>query len=200
MRKVWRYNVEHFVRLPTVVEDSLSPQLVVIPLHMHPAKASSPLSSSRVYRFDAKGRLIKGKALSVPAADRGWHLPNLARGVLFISLVSLVRPLFEGGVYYFRQYDSAMYTASSPSNCVDKQVRKSNFWLRNTKQQLACRLFAEIRYVLPLNLYGVSFFSCVSSAGGAASSQYVFRPQARVGAVQRVCADYQELHPNLHRH
>ena len=34
------------------------------------------------------------------------------------------RRLFEGGVYYFRQYDSATYTASSPSNCVNKQVRK----------------------------------------------------------------------------
>ena len=65
--------MEHFVRLPTVVEDSLSPRAR---LHMHPAKASSPSSSSRVYRFDTKRRLIK--ALSVPAADRGRHLPNLA--------------------------------------------------------------------------------------------------------------------------
>ena len=43
------------------------------------------------------------------------------------------RRLFEGGVYYFRQYDSATYTASSPSNCVNKQVRKSNFRSRDTQ-------------------------------------------------------------------
>ena len=43
------------------------------------------------------------------------------------------RRLFEGGVYYFRQYDSATYTASSPLNCVNKQVRKSNFRSRDTQ-------------------------------------------------------------------
>ena len=37
------------------------------------------------------------------------------------------RRLFEGGIYYFGHYDPAMYTASlasSPSNYVDKLVRR----------------------------------------------------------------------------
>ena len=41
------------------------------------------------------------------------------------------RCLFEGGVYYF-----AMYTASSPSNYVDKQMREYGsykIWSRNTQ-------------------------------------------------------------------
>ena len=44
------------------------------------------------------------------------------------------RRLFEGGVYYFQQYGSATYTASSPSNCDDKQVRKSKVE-KHTKQR-----------------------------------------------------------------
>ena len=36
--------------------------------------------------------------------------------------------------------------------------------------------------------------------GGTAPSFHSTGPQARVGFVQRVCADHQELHPHRHRH
>ena len=48
----------------------------------------------------------------------------------------------------------------------------------------------------------VSFFVCtyiyVLYIGGSASSQHLSGPQARVGPVQRICADHKELHQNLH--
>ena len=52
--------------------------------------------------------------------------------------------------------------------------------------------------MIDINSYHV-VFQCITT-GCTAPPLDMSRPQARVGAVQRVCLDHQELHQDMHGH